>query len=234
LLELRHVDAFYGDSHILQEIDLKVPANGRVAVLGRNGAGKSTLLKSVMNAGPRTCGEVIWNGRSLDKLAAFRRARLGLAMVPEDRRIFSHLTVVENLALAGQALSPGETAIGSDELLDNFAMLKPLQSRFGSQLSGGQQQMLAVARGLAARPELLLLDEPTEGLAPVIVEQLAHTIVEMCNVYGTGLLLSEQNIWFAQRCTNYLYILESGRIVFEGDWRQFEQNPEAKTKYLAV
>jgi ABC-type branched-subunit amino acid transport system ATPase component len=234
LLELRHVDAFYGDSHILQEIDLKVPANGRVAVLGRNGAGKSTLLKCVMNAGPRACGEIIWNGRSLDPLAAFRRARLGLAMVPEDRHIFPHLTVVENLALAGQALSAGEAAIGSDELLDHFAMLKPLQSRFGNQLSGGQQQMLAVARGLTARPALLLLDEPTEGLAPVIVEQLAQTIVEMCNVYGTGLLLSEQNIWFAQRCTNYLYILEKGRIVFEGDWRQFEQNPEAKTKYLAV
>jgi len=234
LLELKRLDAYYGDSHILQGIQLKLPPQGRVAVLGRNGAGKSTLLKSIMNAGPRVTGDVTFGDTPLGKLAPYTRARMGLALVPEDRRIYAHLSVVENLKLAEQALPEGRAALEVEQLLRHFPMLQPLRARFGNQLSGGQQQMLAVARGLAAHPKLLLLDEPTEGLAPVIVEQLAHSVRDICKQYGIGLLLCEQNLWFARQCTDYLYIIDTGRIAFEGDWPSLDRNPHIKTKYLAV
>lgn len=234
MLEVTSLNAWYGDSHALQDIQLKVAERGRVAVLGRNGAGKSTLLKSIMNAGPRVAGHVSWAGSPLARQPAYQRARMGLALVPEDRRIYAHLTVPENLKLAEQALPPGQVAIGQAELMQHFPMLAPLQARLGNQLSGGQQQMVAVARGFAARPKLLLLDEPTEGLAPLIVEQLARSVAQMCAHYGIGLLLSEQNLWFARRCTDYLYILDSGRVAFEGDWALFDRYPDIKIKYLAV
>ena len=234
MLELNHLNAYYGDSHILQDVHLQVPAHGRVAVLGRNGAGKTTLLKSVMNAGPRVVGDARWSGEPLGRLPAFRRARNGLALVPEDRRIYAHLTVVENLTLAEQALPTGRAAIPAAEMFRHFPMLEPLKARYGNQLSGGQQQMLAVARGLAAHPRMLLLDEPTEGLAPVIVYQLAQSVAEICAQYQIGLLLSEQNLWFARRCTDYLYILDTGRVAFAGDWQAFDRDPEVKVRYLAV
>jgi branched-chain amino acid transport system ATP-binding protein len=234
MLDLRGIDAFYGDSHILQGIHLKLPERGRVAVLGRNGAGKSTLLKSIMNAGPRVSGDIYFEGMHLAQFAPYVRARMGLALVPEDRRIYAHLCVLENLKLAEQALPAGRNALPMTQLLQHFPMLEPLQARFGNQLSGGQQQMLAVARGVAARPKLLLLDEPTEGLAPVIVEQLARSVAEICRQFGIGLLLCEQNLWFARKCTDYLYILDAGRVAFEGDWASLDRNPDIKTKYLAV
>lgn len=234
MLDVGNLDAYYGDSHVLQDISLKVPKQGRVAVLGRNGAGKTTLLKSLMNAGPRVLGRITWNGSNLSRIPAWRRARMGLALVPEDRRIFAHLTVAENLRMAEQALPAGCNAVPTGQLLQYFPMLEPLQGRMGNQLSGGQQQMLAVARGLAAQPRMLLLDEPTEGLAPVIVEQLARSVADVCTAHGMGLLLSEQNLWFARRCTDYVYILDSGRIAFEGDWARFDHHPDIKTRYLAV
>jgi ABC-type branched-subunit amino acid transport system ATPase component len=233
MLEVEGLNAWYGDSHILQGIDLAVADGGRVAVVGRNGAGKTTLLKSIMNAGPRVSGTVKWSENPLGSLPDYRRARLGLCLVPEDRRIFPHLTVVENLVLAHQAAIDGKVR-SPDELIARFPMLEKLRERFGSQLSGGQQQMLAVARGFAARPKLLLLDEPTEGLAPVIVQQMAKEVVESCRIDGTGLLLCEQNLWFARRCTDRVVVLDAGRTVFAGDWAEFDQNPEVKHRYLAV
>ncbi len=234
MLDVQNLNAYYGDSHTLQNVHLRVPTQGRVAVLGRNGAGKTTLLKSIMNGGPRVLGEVQWQGESLGSTAAFRRARKGMALVPEDRRIFAHLSVVENLTLAEQAIPSGRAALPTADLLRHFPMLEPLQARYGNQLSGGQQQMVAVARGLAANPKLLLLDEPTEGLAPVIVEELAQSVRTVCDHYEIGLLLSEQNLWFARKCTDHLYVLDGGRVVFEGDWARFDRQPEIKTKYLAV
>jgi ABC-type branched-subunit amino acid transport system ATPase component len=234
VLEVRSLDAFYGDSHILHGVSVAVPEGARVAVLGRNGAGKTTLLKSIMNAGPRVVGQVIWRGRELGNAPAYRRARMGIALVPEDRRIFDHLTVRENVAIAAYGARPSGASFDPMTVIDKIPMLKPLADRLGAAMSGGQQQMLAVARGIAAAPALMMLDEPTEGLAPRIVEDMAVGIAETCAREGVGLLLCEQNIWFARRCTDRLYVIDTGRIVFEGAWMEFDADPAVATRYLAV
>ena len=234
LLELSDVDAFYGEAHILHKVSLRVAEGGRVALVGRNGAGKSTLLKSVMNAGPTARGGVHFDGKSLLGLPIFECVRLGLMLVPEDRRILPHLTVRENILLARHATPAGREAFPPDEIFRRIPMLAPLADRLGTQLSGGQQQMLAVARAVAARPRLMLLDEPTEGLAPVIVDQLAKDVVEACTADGIALLLCEQNLRFARKCTDYVYIIDSGRIVFEGDWATFHASKDVTHRYLAV
>ena len=234
MLEIDNIDAFYGDSHILHRFSLSVGACRRVAVLGRNGAGKSTLLKSIMNADPRVNGKITFDGKELGLSPNHVRARMGLCLVPEDRRLFSHLTVVENLMLARYALPRGAKALDAREVLARFPMLVPLADRFGDQLSGGQQQLVAVARALMARPRLMLLDEPTEGLAPIIVQQLARDVVTACETEGIALLLCEQNIWFARQCTEEVAVIDSGSLVFAGDWDEFDAKPEIKNRYLAM
>ena len=234
MLEIRDVDAYYGDSHILLGVNLVVRPGQRVALLGRNGAGKSTLLKSVMNAGPRVHGSVRLNDRELRDLPTHKRTRLGLSLVPEDRRIFTHLTVAENIAMARYGAAPDRPAVPVADIMARFPMLAPLQQRYGGQLSGGQQQLLAAARAMAASPSLLLLDEPTEGLAPIIVEEMAHDVVRTCTERNVAMLLCEQNIWFARRCTHHVYVIDTGRIVFEGDWDSFDRHPEVQQRYLAL
>jgi branched-chain amino acid transport system ATP-binding protein len=234
MLELAGVNAFYGQAHILHDIALSLGKGERVAVLGRNGAGKSTLLKSLMNAGPTVRGEVRLDGKVLGNTSASDRVRLGMSLVPEDRRIFTHITVAENIRLAqhGTARRDGLPTLAAG--VEKFPMLKDLVGRLGGQLSGGQQQVLAVARSIAARPRLMLLDEPTEGLAPVIVEDLAQKIVEACDAYGIGLLLAEQNIWFARQCVSRLVLLDSGSVVFSGGWAEFDASANLVERYLAV
>ena len=234
MLEVTALHAWYGDSHILHDINLLVAERARVSILGRNGAGKTTLLKSIMNGEPRVRGAVAWDGKPLDRLPAFQRARLGMALVPEDRRIFTHLSVAENIEMAVHAASPARPAIPAADVIADIPMLQPIAARLGGQLSGGQQQMLAVARAIAARPRLMLLDEPTEGLAPVIVEQLAADVKKVCNRDGVALLLSEQNIWFSRQCTDYVYILSTGRIAFEGSWNDFDAAGESAKRHLAL
>lgn len=233
MLEVGNLHALYGDSHILHGISLRVGSGARVALLGRNGAGKSTLLKSIMNAGPAVRGTVRWKDADLGSMPTFQRARLGMALVPEDRRIFNHVSVAENIELA-RFSAPNGKAIPVADMLNRFPMLKPLAERGGGQLSGGQQQILAVARALAARPSILLLDEPTEGLAPVIVEQLAADVSRTCREEGVSLLLCEQSIWFARACTEYVYVIDSGEIVFAGDWAAFDADEQVAARYLAV
>ena len=234
MLNVTALNAFYGDSHILQGIDLKVDARARVALVGRNGAGKSTLMKSIMNAGPRVQGQVDWDGKALGNMPAFRRARLGLCLVPEDRRILPHVSVLENMEMAARAVPKSRGARVPRDVLRSYPMLVPLEERLGGRLSGGQQQMLAVARGLVQRPRLMLLDEPTEGLAPVIVQELARSVVQSCEEAETALLLCEQNLWFARQCTSYVYVMETGRVVFAGDWAAFDADPSIKARYLSV
>lgn len=234
MLDVNKIDAFYGDSHILHGMSLKIGEGERFAILGRNGAGKSTLLKSIMNADPIVKGEISWNGKALGSTPNYARSKLGLTLVPEDRRIFSHLTVLENLTMAQYAMPRGAKALDAEEVLSYFPMLVPLASRYGDQLSGGQQQLVAFARALMARPKLMLLDEPTEGLAPIIVEQLAQDVISACDREGVALLLCEQNIWFARQCTSEVAVIDSGQTVFSGDWAEFDRRDDIKNRYLAM
>lgn len=234
MLDVQGIDALYGESHILHGVSLRVRDGGRLAILGRNGAGKSTLLKSIMNAEPTVRGTIAWEGKPLGSAPSHVRARMGICLVPEDRRIFAHLTVLENLTMARYALPSGVAPLDAEEVLARFTMLVPLANRYGDQLSGGQQQLVAFARALMARPRLMLLDEPTEGLAPIIVEQLAKDVVEACEREGVALLLCEQNIWFARQCTDEVAVLDSGQIVFSGGWDEFDARSDIKNRYLAM
>ncbi|MFM9428328.1 ABC-type branched-subunit amino acid transport system ATPase component [Variovorax sp. GrIS 2.14] len=234
MLEVRNLHARYGDSQALFDVDLDVAAQGGVALLGRNGAGKSTLLKSLLDAGPQTTGDMRLDGKSLTGLTTEARARLGLALVPEDRRIFTTLTVRQNLELAWHAVVKGQTAMTVDHVCSLFPLLKDLLDRLGYQLSGGQQQLVAVARGLMASPTLLLLDEPAEGLAPKVAQDLARQVRAARDKLRLTVLVAEQNTAYARQCTEYVYLLDSGVLVFHGDWAAFDAQPELKTRYLAV
>ncbi len=234
LLEVRDCDALYGDSHILHSVSLEISNGSGVAVLGRNGAGKSTLFKSILGAGPTVNGTILLNGSSLAERPVHERAALGLSLVPEDRRIFPHITVKENLAFARRAVRAGQRPRDTAEIVELFPMLADLLDRRGYQLSGGQQQMLAVARGLVSRPLLLLLDEPSEGLAPIIVQELMEQIAQIRKKEKTCLLLAEQNIDFCRGCTEKVYVLDTGRIVFQGSWSEFDADADLVTRYLAV
>ncbi len=234
MLEVGPIDAFYGDSHIVQQVVIAVGENEGVAILGRNGAGKSTLFKSIMNGGPRVTGSIRHRGDDISSLPSFQRARRGLGLVPEDRRIYPHLTVAENIEMGRHSLRDGATSYAVDEVFDMFPMLRGLGQRMGFELSGGQQQMLAIARAMVARPDYLLLDEPTEGLAPVIVEQLVGQLVAIRDRTAMSLIVAEQNVRFARLCTQRLYLLDSGRVVFEGSWEEFDARPDLQQRYLAV
>ncbi len=233
MLEVGGLHAWYGDAHTLYGIDLAVPASGSVALIGRNGAGKSTLLKSILGAGPRTEGLLLLGGHSLAGLPPFRRARLGLGLVPEDRRIFPQLSVRQNLEMAGYAAGDRRPRPWRD-VMGLFPMLEGLEGRRGFELSGGQQQMLAIARTAVARPRLFLLDEPTEGLAPAIVEALSGQINRIRESDGAALLLAEQNLSFARHCTTHVNLIDSGRIVFSGTWGEFDRNGALLERHLAV
>ena len=234
MLEVGPLDAFYSDSHIIQNVRVAVGESEGVAILGRNGVGKTTLFKSIMNGGPRVVGSIKHRGEDISALPGFRRARRGLGLVPEDRRIYPHLTVAENIEMGRHALRPGAAAYAVEEIFALFPMLGNLRQRLGFELSGGQQQLLAIARAMYARPDYLLLDEPTEGLAPVIVEELARQLLDIRGRNKTALILAEQNVWFARKCTERLYLIDSGRVVFEGPWDVFDSRADLQQRYLAV
>ncbi len=234
MLEAGPLDMFYGDSHIIQGVSIAVREGEGIAILGRNGVGKSTLLKGLMAGGPLVRGPIRHEGAEIGRLSNFERARRGFGFVPEDRRIYPHLTVAENIAMSGHAVRAGAALHTLDEIYGFFPMLRGLSNRLGFELSGGQQQVLAIARAVYARPGCLLLDEPTEGIAPVIVEEIAERLIEMRRASGLTLILAEQNVWFARACTTRLYLLDSGRVVFAGSWPEFDAQPELSARYLAV
>lgn len=234
MLKVDHLNAYYGQSHILHDIGIEVAKGRRTTVLGRNGAGKSTLLKAITNSGPRVEGSVSLDGEPLGRQPWYRRAKGGLAFVPEDRRIFTHITVEENIELGRFGASSDRPVIPAGQIYELFPMLGPLRQRLGGQLSGGQQQMLAVARAVAARPRLLLLDEPTEGLAPVIVEDLARIVAQICTEMNITMLLVEQNIWFSRQTTEHVYVLGTGSIAFSGSWAEFDADDAIRDRHLAI
>lgn len=234
MLELQNVSAFYGDSLALNGISLRVPPRQGVAILGRNGAGKSTLFKSIVGGGPSVRGDILLDGQSLIRRAPHERIRAGISFVPEDRRIFPHLSVAENLEIARHGACAGRACMEPSQSYHLFPLLTDLKARMGTQLSGGQQQILAVARGMVARPHYLLLDEPTEGVAPLIVQQMAEQIRHACAQEGIALVVAEQNVWFARQCSAYVYVMDTGQVVFEGTWDDFDAHPQVAEKYLAI
>lgn len=220
MLEIRNLDAWYGESHILHGLNMDVPEGSVVSLLGRNGAGKSTTMKSIMGLMDRTAGEIRYKGANLLALRADKVARLGVALCPEDRGIFPSLSVQENLML------PPVIAQGGMTLNQIFALFPNILERKasrGTQLSGGEQQMLAIARILRTGARFLMLDEPTEGLAPVIVQQIARTIHEI-KAMGYTVLLVEQNSHFVEGIADLHYLIENGAIVDRLEGAEFKRN----------
>ena len=210
-LEVRALSAGYGRARVLFDIDLEVGEGEVVALLGRNGAGKSTTLKAIMGLVPPSAGTVVFDGRALAGLEPHQIARLGLGYVPEDRRIFTDLTVSENLEVGRQGPRGGAPAWTEERLFALFPALAPLRERRGGRMSGGEQQMLCIARTLAGNPSAILLDEPSEGLAPLVVEQVARAVLEMRRA-GLAVLLAEQSRQFTGRVADRAYLLEKGVI----------------------
>lgn len=238
LLDLKGLSAWYGGAHILFELSLQVRRGEVVALMGRNGAGKSTTLKAVMGMVERRCGEVRFMGRDISRLAPHTIASAGLGYVPEDRRIFTDLTVLENLEVGRQAArrSAQEEMLPAwtpERLFRLFPNLGEMPDRLGGRMSGGEQQMLTVARTLMGNPYLVLLDEPSEGVAPVIVEGMAQMILEL-KASGVSILLSEQNLHFATLVSDRAYVLEKGQIRYHGSIRELAADDEVRRAYLSL
>jgi branched-chain amino acid transport system ATP-binding protein len=233
LLLVDAMDTYYGRAHILADITLTVSAGEVVVLLGRNGAGKTTTLKSIMGLIPTAKGRVTFAGRDISNMPSYQICRAGLAYVPEDRRIFTELTVLENLDVGRQSPREGSPHWTLEKLFELFPNLGEIRDRAGGQMSGGEQQMLTIARSLMGNPSLILLDEPSEGLAPVIVEEMANTIRELKS-QGLTVVLSEQNLHFASLVSDRAYIIEKGRIRYEGTMQELAGNEEVRAAYLTV
>ena len=233
VLEVKGINAFYGQAHILFDLDLTVRRGEVVALLGRNGAGKSTTLKSVMGMVRPASGSVRFAGREVAGMTPFRIARLGLGYVPEDRRIFTGLTVEENLEVGRQVPREGAPNWTPQRLYELFPALGEMRQRRGGQMSGGEQQMLTIARTLMGNPLCLLLDEPSEGLAPAIVDQMINIVSEL-KAAGVAILLSEQNMRFAEAVADRACIIEKGRIRFEGPFAELAGREDVTARYLQV
>jgi branched-chain amino acid transport system ATP-binding protein len=232
-LSVAGLSSYYGPARILYDVDLEVGAGEVVALLGRNGAGKSTTLRSIVGIVARRSGRILFEGAEISRLPTYEIARRGLGYVPEDRRIFSELTVEENFMVGRQAPRPGTPTWTLPKLFDLFPNLGEMQGRLGGRMSGGEQQMLTIARALMGNPSLVLLDEPSEGLAPKIVEQMAQAVLAMKGE-GLSIVLSEQNLHFARLISDRAYIIEKGRIRFSGSLSELEANPDIRDAYLAV
>ena len=232
MLEMQGVHAGYGDGHALFGISLAIRSGEAVALLGRNGAGKSTTLKTIMGLVTLSSGSVRFLDRDLAGMRTYERSRAGLGYVPEDRRIFPELTVRENLDTAIKPATGG-TPWTLERVFDLFPALANMQKRPGGLLSGGEQQMLSIARTLMGNPRLLLLDEPSEGLAPLVVS-LLRTQIRRLKDEGLTILLSEQNFGFATAICDRVYVIDTGRIGFAGTFDELEADPEVKRAHLMV
>ena len=233
-LELRGVHTHYETSHILFDVSLEVNQGESVCLLGRNGAGKTTTLKSIMSLASASAGSVRFNGVELVGLAPYEIARLGIGYVPDERLIFPDLTVRENLEIAIKPGAPGAPARWTVErIYELFPVLQPLGPRLGGYLSGGEQQMLTIGRTLMGNPSLLLLDEPVEGVAPVVVQELTRQIKAL-KAMGLTILFAEQNMHFATEISDRAYVIEKGRIRFQGTMAELAANEEVKQKYLMI
>lgn len=232
MLRVSDIHVHYADSHVLQGVSLHVNSSEIVCLLGRNGAGKTTTMRGIAGLNPPSSGKVYFRDHDITGTPVYYNARAGLAFVPEDRRIFPRLTVDENLEVARLPAREGQTPWTKQRIYDVFPMLFHLKGRKGGALSGGEQQMLAIARSLAGNPLMLMLDEPCEGLAPVIVEELARIIVRLKS--ETPILLTEQNAHFALSISDRGYVIDKGTLKYEGSRTELLKNSEIQARYLAV
>lgn len=234
MLEVRDIHTYYGDSYVLQGASLKVDNGSVAALLGRNGVGKTTLTHSIIGFTPPRRGEILFNGTDITRKPAYQIARMGIGLVPQGRRVFPSLSVRENLQIA--ARRGQNNAARAWNMQAMFALFPRLEerSRHGaSTMSGGEQQMLASGRALMGNPECLLMDEPTEGLAPIIVQELGRLIKRIKGL-GLSILLVEQNLAFALKHADYVYIMSKGRIVYHSSPQELRENSEIKSRYLGV
>lgn len=232
LLEVHDINTYYGLSHILFDVSLEVDKGEVVVLLGRNGAGKTTTMRSVMGLTPPKSGAVIFNGRDVTGMAPYKVARLGVGFVPEDRRIFPDLTVRANLEV-GLRKAKGNTNWTIERIYELFPRLQELANRGGGNLSGGEQQMLTISRTLMGNPDLILLDEPSEGLAPIIVKVLGD-FIDLLKREGTTVSLSEQNVKFSLKHSDRAYIVDNGHIKYHGTIEELARDAEVTKRYLAV
>ena len=233
LLSIEDIHTYYGEAHILQGVSLRLEEGEAVTLIGRNGAGKTTTLRSIMGIARPSRGRVALRGSDLGRLATHEIARRGIAWIPEERRILPNLTVLENLRLGmlGRASRGADGAL--DEVFDYFPRLRERMEQRGRFLSGGEQQMLAIARGLVARPSIMLVDEPTEGLAPLIVQNLTEILARI-NQRGTALLLVEQTLEVALSLSHRLYVMDQGRMQFDGTPDELRRDPTIQQRFLEV
>jgi branched-chain amino acid transport system ATP-binding protein len=233
MLAVSNINSFYGAAHILHDVSLSISRGEVVALLGRNGAGKSTLIKTIIGIVPPRSGKISFEGEVVSGLEPFAIARRGIGFVPEDRRIFVSLTVEENLEVGRRSAPTGRDAWTPEKLYSIFPNLREVRRRQAAFMSGGEQQMLTIARTLMGNPTLILLDEPSEGLAPKIVEQVALAVTRM-TASGITVLLSEQNMHFASLVSERAYVIEKGQIKFCGSMDELRSNEEIRRNYLAV
>ena len=233
ILEVDKIDSFYGEAHVLHQIELEVKEGEAVAVLGRNGAGKTTLLRSILGLTPAKSGTIVFQGKDITHLPTNEIANLGLGWVPDNRRIFPTLTVRQNLDIASKKGIDGKIQWDTERVYRHFPSLKDLANQKGETLSGGEQQMLSIARTLMGNPILILLDEPSEGLAPIIVREVMNIVLELTATNLTTILV-EQNSMLALRVCKRVFVLDDGKIVHKGTAEELTANEELKKQLLGI
>jgi len=233
MLQLSNLNVYYGESHILRNVDMTIPEGEMVCLIGRNGVGKTTLLKTIMGLLKSRTGNIVYGAENINATTTDKRARLGIGYVPQGRDVIPRLTVKENLLLGLEARPTGrpKNATIPDEIFELFPVLKTMLSRMGGDLSGGQQQQLAIARALMGKPKLLLLDEPTEGIQPSIILEIEAAVRRIIQATGISVLLVEQHLHFVRQADKY-YAMQKGGIVASGPTRELSQ--EVIQKFLAV
>jgi len=231
IFEMRNIYTSYGLSEVLFDVSLSLEEGEMVALLGRNGVGKTTVFRSIMGLVPPKSGVILWKGEEIMGLPTFQIAQRGIGLVPEERQIFPDLTVWENLDVAIKSSSKDSWTF--EKIYNFFPILRKHRDRKGGYLSGGEQQMLAIARALMGNPELLLLDEPSEGLAPLIIRELEKHVLQLKDA-GTTILVSEQNYEFCLTTCSRVYLLEKGSIVYMGTTEDFEADEKTKSRYLSL
>lgn len=231
MLEVDSIHTYYGESHVLHGVSLKVEQGQVVALLGRNGMGKSTVARSIMGFTPPRSGTVRFMGKQINGLEPYQVARMGLALVPQGRGIFASLSVKENLTVAARNSNKSE-AWNLERIYALFPILKERSRFYANLLSGGEQQMLSIARALMTNPDFLILDEPSEGLAPLIVQEISHIINQLRGSHSV--LLAEQNLSMALGLADYVYVISKGAVVYESTPQELRSNDEVKSKHLGV